>query len=59
MLTFYPEFETESIPDPEVVLMLDCSNSMKGEAFDYARKVSKSRLKQHFSFDHVFVVFPQ
>ena len=29
MLTFYPEFEAESIVDNEIILCLDCSNSMK------------------------------
>ena len=29
MLTFYPEFEADSITENEIVLMLDLSNSMK------------------------------
>ena len=29
MLTFYPEFEADSIAENEIVLMLDLSNSMK------------------------------
>lgn len=29
MLTFYPEFEAESISENEILLMLDLSNSMK------------------------------
>lgn len=29
MLTFYPEFEVDSISDNEIILMLDLSNSMK------------------------------
>ena len=29
MLTFYPEFEAESIVDNEIIFCLDCSNSMK------------------------------
>ena len=29
MLTFYPEFEADSIVDNEIILCLDCSNSMK------------------------------
>jgi len=33
MLTFYPEFEAESIVDNETIFCLDCSNSMKVQAF--------------------------
>ena len=29
MLTFYPEFEVDTITDNEIVFMLDLSNSMK------------------------------
>ena len=29
MLTFYPEFEAESISENEIILFLDLSNSMK------------------------------
>ena len=29
MLTFYPEFEADSISENEVVFLLDLSNSMK------------------------------
>ena len=29
MLTFYPEFEVDSITDNEVIFVLDLSNSMK------------------------------
>lgn len=29
MLTFYPEFEVDSISDNEIILLLDLSNSMK------------------------------
>ena len=29
MLTFYPEFEADCIVDNEIILCLDCSNSMK------------------------------
>ena len=29
MLTFYPEFEVDSIVENEVIFMLDLSNSMK------------------------------
>ena len=39
MLTFYPEFESEEIDNPEVVFLVDCSNSMKGDAIQHARKV--------------------
>ncbi|XP_065907778.1 protein mono-ADP-ribosyltransferase PARP4-like isoform X3 [Dysidea avara] len=39
MLTFYPEFEAESIVDNEIIFCLDCSNSMKGETLVSAKKV--------------------
>ena len=29
MLTFYPEFEADSIVDNEIILCLNCYNSMK------------------------------
>ena len=29
MLTFYPEFEAETIAENEILFMLDLSNSMK------------------------------
>ena len=40
MLTFYPEFEAGSAVAPEVVVMLDVSNSMHGAALQSARKVA-------------------
>ncbi|XP_019851276.1 PREDICTED: uncharacterized protein LOC100633591 isoform X2 [Amphimedon queenslandica] len=39
MLTFYPEFEAESIVENEIIFLLDVSNSMKGDALDNAKKV--------------------
>ena len=42
MLTFYPELDFEHDERLFVFLMLDCSNSMKGQAFSSALKVSRS-----------------
>lgn len=39
MLAFYPEFEAAIDPSPEVVFLMDLSNSMKGDAFRDSRKV--------------------
>ncbi|XP_062605824.1 uncharacterized protein LOC134267631 isoform X4 [Saccostrea cucullata] len=39
MLAFYPEFEAAIDPSPEVIFLLDLSNSMKGDPFRDARKV--------------------
>ncbi|KAJ8026534.1 Poly [ADP-ribose] polymerase 4 [Holothuria leucospilota] len=39
MLTFYPEFEVPQLKKPDVTVILDCSNSMKGESFEHAKKV--------------------
>ncbi|XP_033113003.1 protein mono-ADP-ribosyltransferase PARP4-like [Anneissia japonica] len=39
MLTFYPEFESESSKLPEILLVLDLSNSMKGENLLQAKKI--------------------
>ena len=39
MLTFYPEFESVSDTDPEIVILLDMSNSMKGKPEEDAKKV--------------------
>ncbi|XP_053376593.1 uncharacterized protein LOC123533425 [Mercenaria mercenaria] len=40
MLTFYPEFETESVTEPDITIVLDMSNSMKGAAEEQAKKVA-------------------
>ncbi|KAL8613683.1 hypothetical protein ACOMHN_029775 [Nucella lapillus] len=40
MLTFYPEFEVGSQDTPEVVILLDVSNSMKGASLQSAKKVA-------------------
>lgn len=40
MLTFYPEFESEEVTEGEVILILDTSNSMKGEPLTEAKKVA-------------------
>ena len=39
MLTFYPEFESVSEQDPEIIILLDMSNSMKGKPEEDAKKV--------------------
>ncbi|XP_053398285.1 protein mono-ADP-ribosyltransferase PARP4-like [Mercenaria mercenaria] len=39
MLTFYPEFEACESDDVSVILLLDLSNSMKGDAIISAKKV--------------------
>ncbi|XP_064404134.1 protein mono-ADP-ribosyltransferase PARP4-like isoform X3 [Halichondria panicea] len=39
MLTFYPEFEADTITENEIIFLLDLSNSMKGEALTSAKKV--------------------
>ncbi|XP_048771319.2 uncharacterized protein LOC125677345 isoform X2 [Ostrea edulis] len=39
MLAFYPEFEAAIDPSPEVIFLVDLSNSMKGDPFRDARKV--------------------
>ena len=40
MLTFYPEFEVGSEFNTEVIIMLDVSNSMDGQALKNAQKVA-------------------
>ena len=47
MLTFYPEFESISDPDPEIIILLDMSNSMKGKPEEDAKKVTYS-YSQHW-----------
>ena len=54
MLTFYPEFEVNEVAKSEIVFLLDCSNSMKGEAISAAKKVLMLALnvlpeKAHFN----------
>ena len=39
MLTFYPEFDAKSMEETEIILLLDCSNSMKGDPIEAAKKV--------------------
>ena len=39
MLSFYPEFEACETDDVDVVLLLDMSNSMKGDALRDAKKL--------------------
>lgn len=46
MLVFYPDFEVSSSPDAaEVVLLLDTSESMKGESLRSARRIALQILK--------------
>ena len=39
MLTFYPEFESTSLDKPEIILLLDCSNSMKEGPLKQAKQI--------------------
>ena len=39
MLTFYPEFEADTITENEIIFLLDLSNSMRGEPLISAKKV--------------------
>lgn len=39
MLAFYPEFEAAIDLSPEVIFLVDLSNSMKGDSFYDSRKV--------------------
>ena len=41
MVVLYPEISLPRITDPEVVILLDCSTSMKGGPKDNARKLCK------------------
>lgn len=46
MLVFYPDFEFDSSSGAnEVVLMLDTSESMRGESFHLAQKIALQVLK--------------
>ncbi|XP_030842786.1 protein mono-ADP-ribosyltransferase PARP4 [Strongylocentrotus purpuratus] len=45
MAVFYPTIQSELIADPEVVLLLDCSTSMKGEPKQDAKKICKMILQ--------------
>ncbi|XP_060575380.1 protein mono-ADP-ribosyltransferase PARP4-like, partial [Ruditapes philippinarum] len=40
MLTFYPEFETQSVTEANIIILLDMSNSMKGQPEEQAKKVA-------------------
>lgn len=40
MVTLYPEFDIDNLTDAEVILIIDCSNSMQGgSAFEAAKQV--------------------
>ena len=39
MLTFYPDFESTSLEKPEIILLLDCSNSMKEGPLKQAKQI--------------------
>lgn len=46
MLVFYPDFEVSSSPDAdEVILLLDTSESMKGESLCLARRIALQILR--------------
>ena len=46
MLVFYPDFVTDMIKDPEIIVMLDLSNSMQGNNLEEARALTQIILKQ-------------
>ena len=39
MVVFYPELDVSSLKNPDMVLVLDSSNSMKGDLLDEAKKL--------------------
>lgn len=47
MLTFYPDFELDSSDQKttDVIILMDCSNSMKGEALEEAQALAMFALK--------------
>ena len=45
MLVFYPDFITDIIRDPEIILMIDLSNSMQGNNLEEAKALSKLILR--------------
>ncbi|XP_067842203.1 protein mono-ADP-ribosyltransferase PARP4 isoform X2 [Heptranchias perlo] len=45
MLAFYPEFDVGTLSDCEAIICLDCSYSMRGLAFEQAKKVALLILK--------------
>lgn len=53
MLAFYPEFEAAIDPSPEVIFLVDLSNSMKGDPFRDARKVCSLKKKPFFHWFHL------
>ena len=54
MVAFYPEFETTACESPEVIFLLDLSNSMNGAAVEAAKKVVMLAMyEQHFLFHTV------
>ncbi|XP_072047176.1 protein mono-ADP-ribosyltransferase PARP4-like [Amphiura filiformis] len=46
MLVFYPDFVTHVIRDPEIILMVDLSNSMQGNNLREAKTLSQLILRQ-------------
>jgi hypothetical protein len=57
MLTFYPEFETQSVSEANIIILLDMSNSMKGQPEEQAKKVnSLLNLLNLLLFLHIFTV---
>nr|XP_054753684.1 protein mono-ADP-ribosyltransferase PARP4-like [Lytechinus pictus] len=55
MVTFYPDFEASSVEKPEIILLIDCSNSMKGEPLKQAKKILLLTL-HHMTDDCIFNV---
>ena len=39
MLVFYPELDVSNLANPEMVLVMDSSNSMKGSSLEEAKKI--------------------
>ncbi|XP_030850626.1 protein mono-ADP-ribosyltransferase PARP4 isoform X5 [Strongylocentrotus purpuratus] len=55
MVTFYPDFEASNVEKPEIILLLDCSNSMKEGALKQAKQILLLTL-HHMSDDSIFNV---
>ncbi|XP_071495566.1 uncharacterized protein [Diadema antillarum] len=55
MLTFYPDFESTSLEKPEIILLLDCSNSMKEGPLKQAKQILLLAL-HHMPDDYLFNV---
>ena len=51
MLTFYPELNFKENESLNVVLLVDCSNSMKGQPFSDALKVNYLNIRKPLIYD--------